>query len=289
MNKKFEKAKEKQSAAKSVLLQTYLTSLLCMMLCVTMFFGTTFAWFTSEVNNVGNEIYIGILDVELEKKLGDGTWASLSELDAEANKTKLFNHQIRWEPGYTSLETVKVINKGDLAFNYTLTLTDGAVMNGLGEQMLNESWKTVTDLFEIWVYDHRDNGNQAPTSTSYKAMCEAGSGWEPAGTLTEVLMGRIVLGGKMITVRQDPVETQAVSQAEQTAPTFNPGTTDGLATEDIYTIALHMKETADMSVKGHKISLNAKLIAYQRSSEERHLVCIFSGFLKCRYEHLLNE
>ena len=29
--------------------------MLCMVLCVTMFFGTSYAWFTSEVNNEGNE------------------------------------------------------------------------------------------------------------------------------------------------------------------------------------------------------------------------------------------
>ena len=40
--------KAKQPAAKSVLLQTYFTSLICMVLCVAMFFGTTFAWFTSD-------------------------------------------------------------------------------------------------------------------------------------------------------------------------------------------------------------------------------------------------
>ena len=250
--------KEKQPAAKSLLLQTYLCSLLSLMLCVTMFFGTTYAWFTSEVNNVGNEIYIGILDVELEKQLADGTWASLSALEAEANKTKLFDSQIRWEPGYTSLETVKVINRGDLAFNYTLSFTDATVMNRLGEQMQNESWKAVADLFEVWVYDHRDNGNTAPTTASYKDMLEEGSGWEPVGSLTEILMGKTVLGGKMITVRKE----------NRDAALVNPGTTDGVATEDTYTIALHMKESADMSVKGHKISLNAKLIAYQRSGEE---------------------
>ena len=88
-------AAQKKAAQKSVMLQTYFTSLLCLVLCVVMFFGTTYAWFTSEVNNVNNEIYIGILDVEMEKALADGKWASLSELENGVNKTNLFDRNIR--------------------------------------------------------------------------------------------------------------------------------------------------------------------------------------------------
>ena len=119
-------AAQKKAAQKSVMLQTYFTSLLCLVLCVVMFFGTTYAWFTSEVNNVNNEIYIGILDVEMEKALEAGKWASLSEVDVKGNnKTNLFDRNIRWEPGYTTLETIRIVNKGDLAFRYTLAFTDG--------------------------------------------------------------------------------------------------------------------------------------------------------------------
>ena len=119
----------KQPKAKNMLLQTYFTSLVCLVLCVGMFLGTSYAWFTSEVNNAGNEIYIGILNVELEKKDKTGTsptgWVSLSTTTNEVNDYKLFDGGIRWEPGYTSLETVQVVDKGDLAFNYTLTFTNG--------------------------------------------------------------------------------------------------------------------------------------------------------------------
>ena len=53
------KKADKQPKVKSMLLQTYFTSLLCLILCVTMFFGTSYAWFTSEVNNSANETYVG--------------------------------------------------------------------------------------------------------------------------------------------------------------------------------------------------------------------------------------
>ncbi len=248
----------KQPAAKSMLLQTYLTSLLCMVLCVTMFFGTSYAWFTSEVNNTANEIYIGILDVELEKKLTDGTWASLSELENEVNKTNLFDKDIRWEPGYTSLETIKVTNEGDLAFHYTLTFTDGKITDKANETLQEDQWKDVAKYFDVWVYDHRANDNAAPTTATYDEMTSESSGWESVGSLADVLSGKAVLSGTMVTVREKGLADDAV----------NEGTTDGVATEDTYTIALHMKENADTSVMGHKISLNVKLVAYQMSKEQ---------------------
>lgn len=246
---KYEKLPEgvptKQPKVKSALLQTYLTSLLCMVLCVTMFFGTSYAWFTSEINNVGNEIYIGTLNVELEKKLADGTWASLSEIENDANKIKLFNKNTRWEPGYTALETIKVINEGDLEFKYVLNFTEGVAKNAEDQAA---SLADVAKYFDVWVYDYYDHGNVAPTLTSYKAITEENSGWVYAGSLDQLLAGKVVLEGNMLTVRDDV-------------------TGESVATEDTYSIALHMKEDADESVMGHKISLNVKLVAYQKASE----------------------
>ena len=248
----------KQPPAKSVLLQTYFTSLLCLVICVTMFLGTSYAWFTSEVNNTANEIYIGTLDVELEKELADGTWASLSALENDANKTNLFDKDIRWEPGYTALETIKVTNEGDLAFHYTLTFTDGKVADKANEVLQDDQWKEVAKHFDVWVYDYRANNNTASTAATYDEMIREDSGWEPVGTLTDVLSGKAILRGTMITVREKDQAKEAI----------NEGTTDGVATEDKYTIALHMKEDADAAVMGHKISLNVKLIAYQMSKEQ---------------------
>jgi len=265
-------AEKKKAAAKSTVLQTYFTSLLSLVLCVVMFFGTTYAWFTSEVNNVKNEIYIGILDVEMEKALADGKWASLSELENGVNKTNLFDRNIRWEPGYTTLETIRVVNKGDLAFRYTLAFTDGTFTDKTSAALENEKWKDVAKHFDVWVYDHGANKNAAPTATSYDQIISEGSGWISAGSLVDVLSGKAVLSGEMAAVRKPaPQETAAVAAAETTATEatepVNPGTTDGIATASTYTIALHMKEDADISVMGHKITLNVKLIAYQMGKE----------------------
>jgi predicted ribosomally synthesized peptide with SipW-like signal peptide len=50
---------------KNALLSSYITSVLCLVLCVTMFFGTTAAWFTDTTTSEKNQIYVGTLAVDL--------------------------------------------------------------------------------------------------------------------------------------------------------------------------------------------------------------------------------
>jgi len=248
---------DKKPKAKSVLLQTYFTSLLSLVLCVAMFLGTSYAWFVSEVNNTGNEIYIGILDVELEKKTGEDKWESLSATKEDgSSKITLFNNEIRWEPGVTQLETVKVINKGDLAFKYVLSFTDGALEKGGTKIADSTKLAQVAQYFDVWVYDHTEQNVEPPKE--YADITAADSGWKKVTTLDKLLAGEPVLTGTMDQVRK----------AGQNADAVNAGTTDGLKTEKIHTVALLMNEDAVTEVMGHKISLNVKLIAYQAVSEK---------------------
>lgn len=254
--KRPEVAAKKQPKVKSALLQTYLTSLLCMILCVTMFFGTTYAWFTSEVNNTANEIYIGILNVELEKKLTDGTWTSLSEKENDVNKANLFDKDIRWEPGYTALKTVKIKNEGDLDFRYVLTFTDGKVNGSVDELLL----KTLAENFLVYVHaGDYEEGEEKPETL---ADMEASPNWTPvlldqtAATLADILEKEIpVLSGNTEGVSTDTAVT--TDSAEDDSGDSKPS-------EDVYIIALHMKEDAsDENLMGQRINLNVKLVAYQ--------------------------
>ena len=228
--------KAKQPAVKSALLQTYFTSLICLVLCVTMFFGTTFAWFTREVTNSGNEIYIGTLDVDLLKQNKDNTWTSLNS--EAGSTTKLFDKGIYWEPGYTALETVKVKDQGDLAFRYEMTFAKGSEVDDAAA-----AW------FDVWCYHNPQN--EIPEPENY-AQITAANGWKKVGTLADVLSGKAVFKGEM--------DKEAVAANE----------------EHIYTIALHMngeKVTEDqqddlIALMGKKISLNVKLVATQLSSEQ---------------------
>lgn len=249
---------EKQPKVKSALLQTYLTSLLCMALCVTMFFGTSFAWFTSEVNNEGNEIYIGTLRVGLFKKSGD-RW-----LDLDGSGTKLFDGDIRWEPGYTAMETIQIKNEGDLAFLYEMTFinkeTDPAILQKVGKN------------FVVYVHpgDYAE-GEAVPASFAeieQNAAQEDASKrtWRPVrigtqiATLADIIEKEIpVLSDSMSDVRADAVNPAA--------PT--PGPNDSKPTKDTYIIALHMIEDAkNPEIMGHKVQLNVKLKAYQRAYEK---------------------
>ena len=153
----FKKAPKKEPEVKNIMLQTYFTSLLALVLCVAMFFGTTYAWFTSEVTDVGNEIYIGTLSASLHKQNKHPVGEEYLDLAREANK--LFDDTIRWEPGYTMLETIQIRNEGDLAFNYVLNFTDGKLADATANMA------DIAKYFDVWVYSHQSNQN-APAPTT---------------------------------------------------------------------------------------------------------------------------
>ena len=233
--KRFDAAVGKQPKMKNLLLQTYFTSLFSLVLCVSLFFGTSYAWFTSEVTNTKNEIYVGTLKVGLHAKGGR---------DLTSSSNKLFNQNIRWEPGYTTLDTIQINNEGDLAFKYVLSFTDGSLTGGNAQNL-----GAVAKQFDIWTYDHRGTG--APSPASYAQITEE-DGWVYVGTLEDVLNGKSVLSGELAAVG---------------AQNNGTGTVANMLTEHTYTVALHMKESADADVIGSKISLNVKLIAYQMIGE----------------------
>ncbi len=181
---------EKMPQVKSTLLQTYFLSLVCLVLCVTMFFGTTYAWFTSEVNNTANEIYVGTLKVGFYK----GEPAEENSLDDSNNKNnKLFDSSICWEPGYTALETITIRNEGDLAFKYELSFTEGSLA---GESKMDIS--NVAENFEVRVYE----GTLSSSPASYADITEK-NGWSAPVSLADLLSGKeLVLQGKMTAKEQ---------------------------------------------------------------------------------------
>ena len=93
-----------------------LTSVLVLVLCISMFVGTTFAWFTDSVTSAGNKIVAGNLKIDLEMLVenddGTTTWTSLKE-----SKDPIFTYE-NWEPGYTEVKILKVENEGSLALKW---------------------------------------------------------------------------------------------------------------------------------------------------------------------------
>ncbi len=94
--------------------RAFLASLLSMLLCVSMLIGTTFAWFTDTASTGVNQISSGNLDVAFEYSYDMITWN-----DAEG-ASEIFDPNAKWEPGFSEVVYLKVINKGTLAFNYRL-------------------------------------------------------------------------------------------------------------------------------------------------------------------------
>ena len=93
--------------------KSLLTSVLCLLLCVSMLAGSTFAWFTDSVTSSNNKIQSGSLKVDLElldKETGE--WNSLKE-----SKAPIFNYD-KWEPGYVDAKILKVENEGTLALKW---------------------------------------------------------------------------------------------------------------------------------------------------------------------------
>ncbi len=94
--------------------RAFLMSVLSLILCVSMFVGTTFAWFTDEVVSSNNIIKSGNLDAEMWWSDDYASWN-----DAAAGA--IFNYQY-WEPGYTEVKYVKIVNAGNLAFQFQLNI-----------------------------------------------------------------------------------------------------------------------------------------------------------------------
>ena len=93
-------------------------SFISLLLCVSMFVGTTFAWFTDSVTSANNIIKSGNLDVELEyKNSWDEEWKTV-----EAD-TKVFKEGALYEPGYTEVVYLRVSNAGTLALKYNMTVS----------------------------------------------------------------------------------------------------------------------------------------------------------------------
>ena len=100
---------------KSTTLRSLVLCGLSMLLCVSMFVGSTFAWFTDEVQSGKNTIVAGNLDVELQYHK-QGAWTTVE------GQSDLFDPNALWEPGHTEVVYLKVSNAGNLALKYLLSL-----------------------------------------------------------------------------------------------------------------------------------------------------------------------
>lgn len=104
-----------------------LHSVIAFLLCISMLIGTTFAWFSDKISSSHNIITTGNLDLEMywTDDLDSGKWYNVEK---DGHNT-VFSYD-NWEPGYTDVKYIKLVNAGKLALNYKLSLTPE---NGVGK------------------------------------------------------------------------------------------------------------------------------------------------------------
>lgn len=88
--------------------------------------GATLAWF-SDSDEVRNEFKIGLLNMDVSYRND-----VVTEYQPLQGTTEAFNDEALYEPGYTQVVYLKIENKGDMDFNYKLSVTVDDVDEAMG-------------------------------------------------------------------------------------------------------------------------------------------------------------
>ena len=210
-----------------------LASVLSVVLCCAMLVGSTFAWFTDSVTSGGNQIVAGNLKADLIH-VDDG-----KEVSIKGNPDhKIFDYD-KWEPGYTVMETLKVVNNGNLAFKFRLdAVADGYITGPNGEKL--------ADVIDVWVYE----GEGIPATTSFAEMTEDAA-WRNAGSLSALMADPDgIAHGVLLPENTTPANGEPVKEVQMT-------------------VVLHMQESAGNAYQGLTLGdLNFTLMAAQYTYEE---------------------
>lgn len=214
---------EKAKKASSSLLKTYLMSVALLLVSCAMFIGTTAAWFTAEVTNTGNQIQVGVLSADLlhGETLEDQTqWTSLKK---NADHKVFGAGDLKWKPGSSDVQVLKVVNDGELLMGYQVTiLADiSSSLDRDGNQMAQSSYDSLAESFSVYCA----NGENRSFNPDQ---------WRYLGTLGEIM------GGK-------PIYSGALAE-------------DG---EEVFSVAIVMDELVDNVFMGHKLEMYLKLTAFQ--------------------------
>ena len=118
-----------------------ITSALAILMCAAMLIGTTFAWFTDTASTGVNKIQAGNLDVKLMYSTDMQTWKEATD------QTKLFDDNALWEPGYTQVVYLKIVNAGNLALKYEAGFSKNYTSNR--GKNVNGDWYRVDNYLKI--------------------------------------------------------------------------------------------------------------------------------------------
>ena len=94
-----------------------LSSIATLFVCLAMFIGSTYAWFTDSASTGVNKIQAGNLDIVLEYyDSSNSTWTKVTD------QTKLFDDSALWEPGHTEVAYLHIKNAGSLDLKYKMNV-----------------------------------------------------------------------------------------------------------------------------------------------------------------------
>ena len=106
-----------------------LISVLIILLCISVCIGATYAYFASSVASNGNKVKAGKLDVDLQllTDSSTNTWLTITE-----SADPVFNYEL-WEPGYTAVKVLRVVNNGNLAVKWEARFISNTAVSELAD------------------------------------------------------------------------------------------------------------------------------------------------------------
>ena len=114
--------KNKKISERSLIRRALLCSLFTLLMSITMFVGTSYAWFTDTASVSVKKIQAGNLNVEIQDENGNSI-NTLKWVDSNNNEIQ-DQDCILWEPGSTyNLQSIKIVNKGNLALKYKIVIS----------------------------------------------------------------------------------------------------------------------------------------------------------------------
>ena len=216
-------------------------SALSLVMCCTMLLGGgTFAWFTDSVSSDVNTIQSGNLDVVVEYKTKwSDSWTTLDE------NTKLFNEDALYEPGYTEVVYLRMVNAGSLALQYELDFE--VVAEEPSTNVYGDEFK-LSDYLKIGAY----------------VQDEFSSGFNYADILMPSMFG----------TREGALQKVTLSNIKDFAGEANTPILPGEQTSQVAAVVLTMPETVGneanhkTGVAAPTITIGVNLVATQYNWEE---------------------
>lgn len=218
----------------AAMLRPFLLGLLCMVLCMTVSLGATFAWFCDEVSNRDNVIRIGTLQADLLLCSGENQSVSLCTYP----ETKVFGQDEIWAPDAVRWRTLTVQNTGNLDFTYDLFLE-------WKNALLSADDEAIARLFEVYVYE-----GAVSDPVTMADILAADSGWKKICVTVEYAVNADTTMADIL-AEHTPLCSGELSGAQQMT----------------YTVALHMKpEAVADELQDKQMNFTISLVANQKVS-----------------------